>query len=602
MIDEQRRTRSIETIEQWLSSKTFPSRPLSVSELQAYRSRRFDDGWRVTFSIASKAHEIDILADSRFPWSAPRIAVVGASLFREWPHVESDNILCLLPGSAEVDPDNPVSVLKCLLTDTVALIEGSVEGRFENDFRDEFRSYWPHDEGAAVAVSLLKPHGPSRLVAVRENHPSVYFAEDAASLIRWLNNLYNAGVARTETTTDGALIWLERALLPSEYPTTAASLMALCEAYAPAGAKILKDLGKAMPSTINVLLGANTANGPALAAVEIKKPGPIPRGRTARIDPTTKGFRKGKMPPQLAAKMMFGGNRIAKAQADRADAAWIHGRGNDPHQSALYGKTVTLIGCGSIGSSVAELLTRAGVGGLTLIDPEPLSWANIGRHALGASSVGQNKAKALAASLSSSYPHVRSIDAKPVKWHALVEQEDTAPITDTDLVVSTVGSWGVEGAFNSWHQSHANRQPVIYGWTEPHACAGHAVAIYPPTGCFACGLGPTGKPKLQVTEWADGNSQLQEPACGAVYQPYGPIDLSLVVALVANTGIDMLLGRISESTHRIWSGRRSAIEAVGSNFTEAWTAITPSSEEGCLMERPWVRSDACSTCGGKSVP
>jgi tRNA A37 threonylcarbamoyladenosine dehydratase len=51
-----------------------------------------------------------------------------------------------------------------------------------------------------------------------------------------------------------------------------------------------------------------------------------------------------------------------------------------------------LIGCGSLGGYVAHLLSRAGVGRLTLTDNDCLGWENLGRHILGASSIGRWKA------------------------------------------------------------------------------------------------------------------------------------------------------------------------------------------------------------------
>ena len=48
----------------------------------------------------------------------------------------------------------------------------------------------------------------------------------------------------------------------------------------------------------------------------------------------------------------------------------------------LRGKTVTLIGCGSLGSTMALSLARAGAGRFRLFDPDRLSPVNIARHHL----------------------------------------------------------------------------------------------------------------------------------------------------------------------------------------------------------------------------
>lgn len=40
-----------------------------------------------------------------------------------------------------------------------------------------------------------------------------------------------------------------------------------------------------------------------------------------------------------------------------------------------------------------------------------------------------------------------------------------------------MGDWEAEGGLNEWHVASGRQIPDVYGWTEPFACAGHAVAI-----------------------------------------------------------------------------------------------------------------------------
>lgn len=69
----------------------------------------------------------------------------------------------------------------------------------------------------------------------------------------------------------------------------------------------------------------------------------------------------------------------------------------NPHErDALARERISIVGCGSFGSALADMLVRAGVGKLTLIDPEALAIENIGRHVLASNDIGQPKADALA--------------------------------------------------------------------------------------------------------------------------------------------------------------------------------------------------------------
>ncbi|MBB4133357.1 ThiF family adenylyltransferase [Xanthomonas sp. 3075] len=64
-------------------------------------------------------------------------------------------------------------------------------------------------------------------------------------------------------------------------------------------------------------------------------------------------------------------------------------------QASLQGARILIAGCGSVGGSAVESLTRIGVGGLSLADPEPFDVSNLNRQACAISEVGTNKAVAL---------------------------------------------------------------------------------------------------------------------------------------------------------------------------------------------------------------
>ena len=69
---------------------------------------------------------------------------------------------------------------------------------------------------------------------------------------------------------------------------------------------------------------------------------------------------------------------------------------NPQEREALAGCHISIVGCGSFGSALSDMLVRAGIGKLTLIDPEVLSVENIGRHVLTSRDLGKAKVTALA--------------------------------------------------------------------------------------------------------------------------------------------------------------------------------------------------------------
>lgn len=68
-------------------------------------------------------------------------------------------------------------------------------------------------------------------------------------------------------------------------------------------------------------------------------------------------------------------------------------------RARLHGCTVSIIGCGGLGSNVAEMLVRSGVGRLTLIDFDAVDEPNLNRQFYFRDQIGTPKVVALAENL-----------------------------------------------------------------------------------------------------------------------------------------------------------------------------------------------------------
>jgi hypothetical protein len=103
-----------------------------------------------------------------------------------------------------------------------------------------------------------------------------------------------------------------------------------------------------------------------------------------------------------------------------------------PDRDVLSGKKVAIIGVGAIGSQVADLLARAGIGSLTLVDHDIVRPGNLIRHIATAGDVGAPKVEAVK----------RLVTAGPAKPEVAARQEmlttvaeATALLAEHDLVV-----------------------------------------------------------------------------------------------------------------------------------------------------------------------
>ena len=101
-------------------------------------------------------------------------------------------------------------------------------------------------------------------------------------------------------------------------------------------------------------------------------------------------------------------------------------------QEKLKLANVLIVGCGGIGCTTAELLARAGVGKITLIDPDHIEISNLQRQiAFAQTDIGFYKAEILAKRLAEINPHIR------VEHHVAKLDESNAMtlISSQDLVL-----------------------------------------------------------------------------------------------------------------------------------------------------------------------
>jgi molybdopterin/thiamine biosynthesis adenylyltransferase len=555
-------------------------------------------GWRISVVFSDGVtRRIDLLAGKNFPTTPVRTALVDHPEAMTWPHVESDGVLCLLPNMAEWDPDDPSAVALGLLHRSIILIEELLEGGIiDRDFREEFVTYWgykAHSQGKSL-YSLVTPRPDSRRVRIWRGKGLEVVGEDHESLATWVHHRF--GDKTPVKTEAAAFIWLDTPPLPADYPETAAELYLMTDRIGDGARTILEEVASDEPDEVLVLFGAMGRGGAALIGVKVPNPKRRKGRPRAPDEPLSVGFRPRHVPQPLLLGRFFGALPVVRTQVQRADAAWVHGRGQDSRSHRLLGATVVFVGCGSVGAPVACALAQAGVGRIMLVDPEILGWPNVGRHPLGATDVGRNKAEALAERIRTDYPHL-TVEHRPYGLHQLIAQDGDL-LAAADLIVAATGNWVAESALNRWHVAQGRTRPILYAWTEAHAFAGHAVAIGAGDGCLQCHIGRTGAPNLTVIEWPEGGgATLEEPACGAHYQPYGPVELAYVTATVADVAMDCLLNPPEQSFSRVFVASSRRIAALGGQLAENWRAAFGECGQGTrTVDRSWPPT-SCAACG-----
>lgn len=173
------------------------------------------------------------------------------------------------------------------------------------------------------------------------------------------------------------------------------------------------------------------------------------------------------------------GLKIIPISVIRIDDRYLAQR-NIPKSKTLAGKKIAIIGCGTIGGYLSDMLVKAGAGAcggkLTLVDFDCLLPQNIGRHRLGFPDLLSNKAEAMVKELKRLAPSTE-IRALPVD----VRQ---AQLGELDLLIDATG----EESLGHWLCGHYPYPvPMLSVWIEGPGTAVRALLRINASGaCYRC--------------------------------------------------------------------------------------------------------------------
>lgn len=242
---------------------------------------------------------------------------------------------------------------------------------------------------------------------------------------------------------------------------------------------------------------------------------------------------------------------------ERVDPSWALAR--DHELGTILSRRerrVLLLGCGSLGAPVAELIARAGVGNLTLVDMEFFVPENTGRHLLGFSVVNNSKAIELANRLRRDVPgiNVKGHHALASSWMAHGVREG-----DFDLVIDCTGESSVRCLLAHLAAERLAGVSIAHLWMEPFCAATHLVFLLP--GDRWPGDDPADT-LVNVAGWPD-DVRVRLPACGAGFHPYGASDVWQAAGFCVERLLAHVDGAVDRSTVWSWTRGSAYFEYLG---------------------------------------
>lgn len=186
-----------------------------------------------------------------------------------------------------------------------------------------------------------------------------------------------------------------------------------------------------------------------------------------------------------------GKGHMARAFHLRDNERWLR----QPHLKPLGARTVAIVGVGALGSPFADLMAKAGLKGLYLVDSDISTHGNRIRHQLDLTDVGRSKVRAIANRLMHVDPwsqisvqEMRLGVAVPGPEEAQLQMAHDAVLEEIearDLLVNT-SAHVITGFYCSRLAKLANR-PILHAWVSSGAWGGRILLQRPgESACMEC--------------------------------------------------------------------------------------------------------------------
>lgn len=268
-------------------------------------------------------------------------------------------------------------------------------------------------------------------------------------------------------------------------------------------------------------------------------------GRFGAILTPAPGVLSGHRPGAKLAEALRGNNQltqsiaISRLEFERVDDDFVLTRNAPDGKAALAGKHIHLLGAGTIGGQLADLLVQAGAGtrggSLRVFDPQRLKAENLGRHVAGVPALGIAKAQIVIDRLK------RQRLASNVSAHVTVAG-DPGLHSGADLVIDATAAPNV-GAHLSNYARRERSWSLISAAVEGEGWFASA-HLYRGVGGEAC--------RTCLEPWIGGRGShvavhssptKKVTACGELYTPYRAAAACVAAALASELACDWAGGK-----------------------------------------------------------
>lgn len=527
------------------------------------------------FRIKKDSQVILLYIPYQFPDVFPKVFIPDPYFTRIYPipHLDIDHSLCIFDSEeAHPNPENPTGVVDAVIERAFLLIKAGNKRENIGDYPDEFDSYWRQHANGNILSLVEITASVKEVTLIKMDHPNIgqgYLAVDSiADGISWI---IQAGGKDLGERRRAIYLPLKSLGIPP-FPSTNNAILKQLRANDPDLVKRLHDFLDKVSRPSLVIFSIATTKGHILGAWEHQKPEQIkPNAYLAKrkYQSAMNGFRKGLKNARMELNH-FGLVKINKYSVIRIDRERLLTRGGDG--TNMYSLRVGIVGCGSIGSHIANSLCDLGINQLVLIDKDVLTFENVARHLCGASYVGKHKVNAVNDFLSSRLPH-----SKHTAYHGdvlnILRNNETF-LNRCELTVVATAHLPTEFRLDELQRCGIIERPIIYVWVEPYLAGAHAVYINPQNrGQFRDLFDENNRFRHSILKMP-GQYTIREAGCQSTYVPYSIFEVKrFVYELMSFIHKDIFNGAKKENMIFSWLGNASLQRSSGREINERWNNI-----------------------------
>lgn len=537
-----------------------------VARAFSYKGENTWEG-RIDIGLA-KPIKIRVELTDRFPYELPNLYVDYKRLPRIVPHVDRKGKICIAEAEILIDSERPDQIIIEALSIAESTLRDGLAGKSDSDIAEEFLSYLEINSksnsicnptpGYPKEISLLEFKG------FHHRQPGNLFADDLESGKNWLNKMDFEFLSERKA-------WfyvLSQPIMPPDYKTKYRNKHFIKDIKNNSSPQEysrfiewLKAVG--LPAPILVSIPISETSGTALYAIYLNKP--------SEKEAKKGGFR-GKLPFDVEIGLIM----VLHAEQSlivRLDRQYLINRGGAFPD--LQDQCVTILGCGSVGSFLAEKIASLGVGNIRLIDNDILSNDNVHRHYLGVECLSMEKAHAMKIFLENRFPH---LNIEYMQDDIIdIMQDDMEFITGADLLCIALGHETLELNIN---RILKHKMPRLHTWVEPLGIGGHVFATGLPDGggCFKCLFDRDetyGLRNMSAFSAPGQRFSKTYSGCSGFYTPYSVLHADRTAIEAANLAVDILKGRRMHNFLLSWYGDPCELTKAGFRQSDRTRLVKP---------------------------